>query len=87
MSRKGYEEPTRHNAQASTDYSEISDVQPSLTGLGTSGNVQQHVIASPRTSKKRSFLHALSKGSQRKGTIITRPINHDGVLEESHEVS
>lgn len=87
MSHKWYDEGTRHNAQASSDYSKITDVQPSLTGLSVSGALQQHAIASPRTAKKRSFLHSLSKGTQRKGTIITRPMNQDAMPEEPYEVS
>ena len=87
MSHKWQEQAPRHNAQTSTDYSEITDVHPSLTGLSTGGGLQQHVIASPRTSKKRSFLHALSKGSQRKGAVITGPMNQDGMAEEAFEVS
>lgn len=87
MSHKWHEDLTRHNAQSSSDYVEVSDVHSSLTGLNVGGGVQQHAIASPRTSEKRSFLQSLSKGSQRKGTIITRPLNHDAMPEESHEVS
>ena len=87
MSHKRQDQSTRHNAQASTDYSEITDVQPFFTGLSPGGALQQHVIASPRTSKKRSFLHALSKGSQKKGAVITGPMNQDGMAEEAFEVS
>ncbi|KAL9974456.1 hypothetical protein ACROYT_G011488 [Oculina patagonica] len=54
-------------------------------GLSVSGAVQQHAIASPRTSKKRSFLASLSKGTQRKGTIITRPMNQESMPEEPFE--
>ena len=88
MSHKWQDESTRHNAQESSEYAEISNMQPSLTGLSVSGGgVQQHVVASPRTSKKRSFLASLSKGTQRKGTIITRPMNQDSMQEEPFEVS
>lgn len=87
MSHKWHEDTTQHT-QPGTDYSEIKDVQPSLTGtMSHGGGLQQHVIASPRTSKKRGFLHSLSKGPQKRGTVITRPMNQDGVAEESFEVS
>lgn len=87
MSHKWQDESTRHNAQESSEYAEITNVQPSLTGLTVSGAMQQHAIASPRTSKKRSFLASLSKGTQRKGTIITRPMNQESMPEEPFEVS
>ena len=86
MSHKKHEDATQHT-QLVTDYSEIKDVQPSLTGMNHGGVLQQHVVASPRTSKKRSFLHSLSKGSQKRGTVITRPMNQDSMAEESIEVS
>ena len=86
MSHKWHEDSTRHNAQTNSDYSEVSDVHRSLTGFSGGGGVQQHAIASPRTSKKRSFLQSFNKGPQRKGTIITRPLNHDAMPEESFEV-
>ena len=82
MSHKWQDEATSHDAQESGDYAMITDVQPSLTGLSVSGAQQQQAVASPRTSKKRSFLASLSKGSQRKGTIITRPMNQDSMPEE-----
>lgn len=82
MSHKWQDEATSHNAEESSDYAMITDVQPSLTGLSVSGSQQQQAVASPRTSKKRSFLASLSKGSQRKGTIITRPMNQDSMPEE-----
>ena len=87
MSHKFHENSTRHNAQVSSDYSEITDVKPSLAGLSAGGVLQPHAIASPRSSKKKSFLHSLSKGPQRKGTVITRPLNQDAMPEESYEVS
>lgn len=86
MSHKWHEDSTRHNVQANSDCSEVSDVHRSLTGFSGGGGVQQHAIASPRTSKKRSFLQSFNKGPQRKGTIITRPLNHDAMPEESFEV-
>lgn len=58
---------------------------PCENGFSGGGGVQQHAIASPRTSKKRSFLQSFNKGPQRKGTIITRPLNHDAMPEESFE--
>lgn len=87
MSYKWQDETTRQNAQESSDYAEITNVQPSFSGLSVSGAVPQHAIASPRTSKKRSFLASLSKGTQRKGTIITRPMNQESMPEEPLEVS
>lgn len=87
MSHKWQDETTRHNAQESSDYAEITNVQPSFSGLSVSGAVPQHAIASPRTTKKRSFLASLSKGTQRKGTIITRPVNQESMSEEPLEVS
>ena len=87
MSHKWQDEATRHNAQERSDYAEITNVQPSFSGLSVSGAVPQHAIASPRTSKKRSFLASLSKGTQRKGTIITRPMNQESMPEEVLEVS
>lgn len=86
MSHKWHEDSTRHNSQTNSDYSEVSDVHRSLTGFSGRGGVQQHAIASPRTSKKRSFLQSFNKGAQRKGTIITRPLNQDAMPEESFEV-
>lgn len=68
--------------QESSDYAMITDVQPSSTGLNVSGPQHLHAFASPRTSKKRNFLASLSKGTQRKGTIITRPMNQDSMPEE-----
>lgn len=87
MSHKWQDETTRHNAQESSDYAEITNVQPSFSGLSVSGAVPQHAIASPRTSKRRNFLASLSKGTQRKGTIITRPMNQESMPEEPFEVS
>ena len=86
MSHKWQDELMRHNTQDSSEYAEISNVQPSLTGLSVSGAVQQHAIASPRTTKKRNFLASLSRGTTRKGTIITRPMNQESMPEEYFEV-
>ena len=87
MSHKWQDDTTRHNAQESSDYAEITNVQPSSTGLSVSGTVPQHAIASPRTTKKRSFLATLSKGTQKRGTIITRPMNQESMPGEPFEVS
>lgn len=84
-SHKWVEDSTEQN-QSIADYSHLpfTDVQRSLTS-GSSLGAMHNSVASPRTSKKRSFLHALSKGSPKRGTVITRPINQDGMTEELQE--
>ena len=89
-SYKWVEDSTRQNQSSLDLYSELAsaDSQQSLTvGHGSSPVGSMRQVVSPRTSKKRNFLHALSKGTSRRGTVITRPMNRDGMTEEWHDVS
>ncbi|XP_074617282.1 uncharacterized protein LOC141876525 isoform X2 [Acropora palmata] len=82
------EDSTRQNQSSVDVYSELASVdsQRSLpAGDGSSPVGSMHQVASPRTSKKRNFLHTLSKGTSRRGTSITRPMNRDGMTGESHD--
>ena len=84
------EDSTRQNQSSVDVYSELASVdsQRSLpVGDGSSPVGSMHQVASPRTSKKRNFLHTLSKGTSRRGTLITGPMNRDGMTGESHDVS